>query len=377
MGTGIHTPSAISFSLLHSLPMSTESASILKTYVSDNAAGVAPEILIEMAKVNADLVDPYGQDAVTKEVTNTFSDLFGKPVDLFPVATGSAANGLALSVMTPPWGAVICHPDGHIDNDEAGAPEFYTHGAKIITVEGNDSKIDPQALTEAVHRGEGSIHKVQPAVVSLTQATETGSVYTVDEITEICEIAHAAGLTVHMDGARFANAVASLGCDPADLVAKAGVDMLSFGATKNGAATVDAVISFHPEWHKDLAYRHKRAGQLISKMRFQSAQLRAYLHDDLWLRNAAQANAMAKRLRDGLADIAGLTIMGSPQANIVFCQIPVRVMDAMRADGFAFYDGLRGPGSIRLVTSFAHQSADIDAFIAAMKAHLSVYIHGE
>lgn len=357
--------------------MSTEPIALLKTYISDNAAGVSPEMLIEMARVNAGVAAPYGQDAVTAEITQAFGDLFGQAVDVFPVATGSAANGLALSVMTPPWGAVLCHPDGHIDNDEAGAPEFYTNGAKIITVDGQDSKIDPMALRNAVTRGVGSIHRVQPAVVSLTQATETGSVYTVDEVTEICEIAHGAGLKVHMDGARFANAVAALGCDPADLVTKAGVDILSFGATKNGAATVDAVVSLRPEWRKDLAYRHKRAGQLFSKMRFQSAQLQAYLRDDLWLRNAAQANAMAKRLRDGLADIAGLTIVGSPQANIVFCQIPQRVAEVMRADGFSFYEGMHGPGSIRLVTSFSHTPADIDAFIEAMKTHLSTYIHGE
>lgn len=350
---------------------------MLKSYISDNSAGVSPEILIEMAKANGGHTNPYGKDPVTAEVTAMMADLFDAPVDLFPVSTGTTANGLALSVMTPPWGAIICHPDGHIDNDEAGAPEFYTNGAKIITVDGHDSKIDPEELRKAVHEGLGSIHKVQPAVVSLTQATETGSVYSIDEVTEICEIAHAAGLVVHMDGARFANAVASLECNPADLVTRAGVDVLSFGATKNGAATVDAVVSFNPAYHKDLSYRHKRAGQLFSKMRFQSAQLKAYLTDDLWLKNAAQANAMAARLRNQLADMAGLTILGSPQANIVFCQVPAPIIPALQDQGFSFYEGIKGPGTLRLVTSFTHTPADIDAFVAAMKHALGAYIHGE
>ena len=190
--------------------------------------------------------------------------------------------------------------------------------------------------------------------------------YTRDEITTICAIAHEAGLKVHMDGARFANAVVALEANPADLTVRAGVDILSFGATKNGAATVDAVISFDPNLNQDLRFRHKRAGQLCSKMRFQSAQLLAYLEDDLWLKNAAMANVMAARLRAGLEGIPALAIEGNPVGNIIYCQVPEHVIAALHEDGFRFYESDRAPGLIRLVTSFTHQPADIDALVAAM-----------
>ncbi|WP_336249725.1 threonine aldolase family protein [Stomatohabitans albus] len=350
---------------------------VLRSYISDNSAGVSPDIIIAMARVNGGHTAPYGRDSYTAEAEAALATLFDHPLDMFPVATGTAANGLALSVLTPPWGAVLCHPDGHITNDEAGAPEFYTNGAKILLVDGPNSKIDPDALRHAVRDRVGNIHCVQPAVLSLTQPTETGSVYTVEEVRELCAIAHEAGLRVHMDGARFANAVAALNVAPAELTWKAGVDVLAFGATKNGAATVDAVLSFDPTLKKDLAYRHKRGGHLFSKMRYQAAQLTAYITDDLWLNNARQANAMAARIRDALSDTAGISIIGDPQANIVFCQVPTPVIAAMHHDGFTFYDDHWAPGVIRLVTSFTHTPADIDAFTTAMKSHLTTYIHNE
>ena len=346
--------------------MATQSTPILKSYISDNTAGVSPELLIAMARANAGHSTPYGQDDATAALSAAFSGLFGCAVGVFPVASGTAANGLSLSVLTPPWGAILCHPDAHINGDEAGAPEFYTNGAKMVLVDGPDSKIDPDALKKAVRKGVGSVHNVQPAVVSITQSTESGGVYTRDEITTICAIAHEAGLKVHMDGARFANAVVALEANPADLTVRAGVDILSFGATKNGAATVDAVISFDPNLNQDLRFRHKRAGQLCSKMRFQSAQLLAYLEDDLWLKNAAMANVMAARLRAGLEGIPALAIEGNPVGNIIYCQVPEHVIAALHEDGFRFYESDRAPGLIRLVTSFTHQPADIDALVAAM-----------
>lgn len=225
---------------------------------------------------------------------------------------------------------------------------------------------NPALLRVAVNRKRGDVHSVQPSVLSLTQATETGSVYTVDEIRELADIAHDAGLRVHMDGARFANALVALDVTPAEMTWKLGVDILSFGATKNGAMTADAIVSFDPALATELAYRHKRGGQLTSKMRFQTAQLAVYLRDDLWLRNARHANDMAARLRDGLASIPGVSILGDATANILFCTFPPELSTALHERGFAFYDGRWEPGVIRLVTSFAHSADDIDAFLAAV-----------
>ena len=300
----------------------TSTGPILRGYLSDNAAGASPEILTAVTTASDGLAAPYGSDQLSRAVTAKFEAVFEHPVDVFPVGTGSAANGIALAALTPPWGSILTHPDGHINNDEAGAPEFFTNGAKLVLVDGANSKIDPDMLRAAVNRKRGDVHSVQPSVVSLTQATETGDVYTLDEIGELSMIAHDAGLRVHMDGARFANALVSLGTTPAAMTWRNGVDVLSFGATKNGAMTADAIVSFDPTLATELAYRHKRGGQLTSKMRFQTAQLDAYLTDDLWLRNARQANAMAIRLRDGLAGVPDVTVHGDLNANILFCHFP-------------------------------------------------------
>ncbi|MEV6349185.1 beta-eliminating lyase-related protein [Actinoplanes sp. NPDC051851] len=333
---------------------------VLRSYLSDNTAGASTEILDAVVRAADGLAAPYGNDGLSKEMTEQFGAVFEHAVDVFPVTTGSAANGLALAALTPPWGSILCHPDGHITTDEAGAPEFFTDGAKITLVDGPGSKIDPELLRAAVGRRRGDVHSVQPAVLSLTQVTETGSVYTLDELRELSAIAHGAGLRVHMDGARFANALVALGVTPAELTWRLGVDVLSFGATKNGAMTADAIVSFDPGLRTELAYRHKRGGQLTAKMRFQSAQLAAYLRDDLWLRNARQANAMARRLADGLPERADAA------ANILFCRFPVELSRALKERGFAFYDDRWEPGTVRLVTSFAHRTEDIDAFLTAV-----------
>lgn len=348
--------------------MTTREPPLLTGYLSDNAAGTSPEILDAVAHAARGLAAPYGNDSLSSSVTATLAEVFEHYVDVFPVGTGSAANGIAIAALTPPWGSVLTHPDGHINNDEAGAPEFFTDGAKMVLVDGPHSKIDPALLRIAVNRKRGDVHSVQPSVLSLTQATETGSVYTLDELAELSAIAHGAGLRVHMDGARFANALVALDVSPADMTWRLGVDVLSFGATKNGAMTADAIISFGPSLRTELAYRHKRGGQLTSKMRFQTAQLAAYVADDLWLRNARQANGMADRLRNGLTDLPGVRVLGASGANILFCSFPPLLSQALQSEGFTFYDDRWEPGIVRMVTSFAHQESDIDTFLDRAQA---------
>ncbi|MFF8606277.1 threonine aldolase family protein [Streptomyces sp. NPDC015346] len=340
-----------------------------RAFISDNMAGASPEIAQAVAAAAAGHALPYGNDPFTGSVRRTLSEIFERDVDVFPVSTGTAANCLGLAALTPPWGSVLCHPDSHVNNDECGAPEFFTNGAKLVTVRGDDSKIDPGALLEAVRRKAGDVHSVQPTVVSISQATESGSVYTLDEIRRLATIAKDAGLRVHMDGARFANAVDHLGATPAEMTWKAGIDVLSFGATKNGAMTADAIVSFDPVLATELAFRTKRAGQLSSKMRFHTAQLAAYLTDGLWLRNARQANTMAARLGDGLKAVPGTELLGSPQANIVFCRLPPQATAGLLAEGYTFYHDRWAPGIVRFVTSFAHTPEDIDQLLDAVRHH--------
>lgn len=340
----------------------------LTGYQSDNAVGASPEILAAVTAAAEGVATPYGNDELSHGVADRFAAVFEHPVDLFPVSTGSAANGIALAALTPPWGSILAHPDAHIASDEAGAPEFFTDGAKIVPVDGAGSKIDPDLLRVAVNRRRGDVHSVQPSVLSLTQANETGGVYTLDELRELSTIAHDAGLRVHMDGARFANALVALDATPAQMTWTLGIDVLSFGATKNGTMTADAIVSFDPALRTPLGYRHKRGGQLTSKMRFQTAQLAAYLEGDLWLRNARHANEMAARLRDGLAALPGVDVHGEPGANILFCTFPGALSASLKARGFAFYDDRWEPGVVRLVTSFAHTADDVDLFLEAARA---------
>lgn len=236
-----------------------------RAFISDNMAGASPEIAQAVAAAAAGHALPYGNDPYTGSIRRQLSEIFERDVDVFPVSTGTAANCLGLAALTPPWGSVLCHPDSHINNDECGAPEFFTGGAKLVTVPGDDSKIDPDALHEAVRRKAGDVHSVQPTVVSISQATESGSVHTLDEIRQLATMAKDAGLRVHLDGARFANALDHLGATPAEMTWKAGIDVLSFGATKNGAMTADAIVSFDPALAAELAFRTKRAGQLASR----------------------------------------------------------------------------------------------------------------
>ncbi|WP_374449239.1 low specificity L-threonine aldolase [Stella sp.] len=343
-------------------------------FASDNTAGAHPAILRALADAATGRAMPYGNDPWTTRVAARLAEIFETAVEVFPVATGTACNALALSALTPPWGAVLCHEAAHVQVDECGAPEFFTAGAKLVPLPGPDGKIRPATLEAALERaGFGIVHAVQPAALTLTQSTECGAVYRPDEIRALADLAHARGLGVHMDGARFANAVAATGCSPADLTWRAGIDVLSLGATKNGAMAAEAVVFFDRGRADRFAFRRKRAGHLFSKMRFLSAQLEAYLADGLWLANAAHANAMAKRLADGLAALPAVALLHPVEANAVFARLPGPAIDAMAQAGFRFY---RWPDersdAIRLVTAFDTDPADVDAFLARLRSILLI-----
>ncbi len=338
-------------------------------FCSDNVAGVAPQIIAAIDAANQGASGAYGNDALTAKLDQHLATIFERPVIAFPVSTGTAANALSLSVMTPPWGAVYCHDDAHIAVDECGAPEMYTAGAKLKTLPGADGKIGAETLAAALADGRaGDVHHVQPAVLSLTQTTEAGTVYKPAEVAALTAIARQHGLKVHMDGARFANAVAHLNLSPAEITWKAGIDVLSFGATKNGALAAELVVFFDPALAETFAFRRKRAGHLISKMRFVSAQLDAYLADGLWLKLARHANSMAQRLIQGLTALPGVKLLYPVEGNEIFVQLPVPMVDGLRQAGFDFYDwpGM-APGTIRLVTAFNTEQAAVDQFVVTAR----------
>ena len=342
-------------------------------FTSDNTSGIAPEILQALADANVGGAAPYGNDSVTAEVNARLQDVFETGLDVFPVATGTAANSLALAAMSPPWGAIYCHREAHINTDECGAPEFYSAGAKLIPLAGGHGKLTPDTLEAALAEASpGFVHQVQPAVLSLTNATEAGTVYAPAEIAALSDIARAHGLAVHLDGARFANALVTMGCTPAEASWKSGVDVLALGATKNGALAAEALVVFNSGLAETLAFRRKRAGHLWSKMRFLSAQLNAYLADDLWLRNAGHANAMAARLAEGLAALPGCRLQHPVEANEIFIAIPNAMADALEAEGFQFYRWQPGePTVLRLVTSFDTAAATVTAFLATATRHVA------
>ncbi len=340
-------------------------------FFSDNTTGVAPEIMAALLDTNHGQAMPYGEDDITAGLANLYGALFETEVAVFPVGTGTAANALALSLMTPPYGAIYCHREAHIEVDECGAPELFSGGAKLVVLDGDDGKIPSATLEAALEKaGGGDVHHVPPAALSLTQLTECGTVYTPREVMALSEVAHGQGLHVHMDGARFANAVASLGCSPAEASWRSGVDILTFGATKNGALAAEAVIIFKPELAREAAYRHKRVGQLFSKMRFISVQLEAYIADGLWLDNARRANAQAARLAEGIEVTPGVRLLHPVQGNELFATMSEPVLSGLLADGFTFnrwYEG--GVVTARLVTAFNTAPEDIDAFIASLGRH--------
>jgi threonine aldolase len=343
---------------------------LARNFSSDNVTPACDAVMAAINAANHGAVPSYGNDDLTARLQALATDLFETPVTLFPVTTGTAANSLALSQLAPPYGAIYCYEAAHIVTDECGAPEFFSGGARLIGLAAADGKIRPQQIQDALaFANDIGVHHVKPAAISLTQATEWGTVYGLNELAALGEVGKQHGLPVHMDGARFANALAHLRCTPAQATWKQGVDVLCLGATKNGALCAEAVLFFNAAQARDFERRRKRAGHLWSKQRFLSAQLLAYLENDLWLRNAQHANAMAAALAAGLKAVAGARILHPVEANEIFIALPEKTVAALEAAQFKFYRWplhVGGSGvAIRLVTSYATAQADVDELVAA------------
>jgi threonine aldolase len=343
-------------------------------FASDNTAGVAPAILDALAEANRGYARGYGNDDWTQSLERRMAEIFECDVAVFLVPTGTAANALALAQVSPPWGVVFCHAESHIVTDECGAPEFFGNGLKLVGLPGDGAKIAPETLASALGGyGGHSPHQMVPAALSMTQASEAGTIYRSGEIAALAEVAHGRGLAVHMDGARFANALVRLNVCPAELTWRSGVDVLSFGATKGGALAAEAVVVFDPARAAFMGERRKRAGHLLSKHRFIAAQFLAYLANDRWLTLARHANAMADKLAEMLTAV-GLKPVWPVEANLIFLVLP-RALDAkLQAAGAHYY--VRSSESldvgaenvlVRLVTSFATEDSDIERFVDLCK----------
>jgi threonine aldolase len=344
-------------------------------FASDNVYGVDPRIMQAMVDANTRLTGvSYCHDDDAKRVDERLSEIFEKDVKAFLVMNGTGANSLALSAMCPPFGGVLCHEGGHINADECNAPELFTGGAKLVTMAGAGNKLTPATLKARMSQFMHGEHGAKLSALSLTNATELGTVYSVTEIKAITELVKPKGMKVHLDGARFANALVSLGCTPAEMTWKAGVDVLSFGGTKNGGMMLEAVVFFDTTLAEDFLYRRKRAGQLLSKGRFLSSQMLAYLRDDVWLPNAKRANAMAQILAKGIQQSNRARLSNPVEANEVFAILPRTVFDAMLAAGAHFYewpmDGLADDEvHCRFVLSFATPEAHVEQFLKLMQKH--------
>ena len=340
---------------------------------SDNVYGVHPKIMDAIVAANARLTDvSYCHDDGSNEAEAALSKLFEKDVKMFFVLNGTGANSLSLSSMCPPYGGIICHEGAHINTDECNCPELFTGGAKLLTVPGVDNKITPQAMEAKLAQFVHGEHGAKPSALSLSQATELGAVYKPAEIKALTSLAHKSGLKCHMDGARFANALSYLGCTPAEMTWKAGIDVLSFGGTKNGAMILEAVVFFDPKLADDFLYRRKRAGQLLSKGRYLSSQMLAYLKDDLWLENAGRANTLAAEVAAAFTQVYAVRLAAPVEANEVFPIMPRRLFEALRKEGAKFYDwpldGLNpDEACARLVLSFATPQEDVAKFIGLVK----------
>ncbi len=337
---------------------------------SDNAAGVAPEILAAIEAANRGSAPAYGADTWSADLQATVREVFEHPhATIFPVLSGTAANSLALAAMCPQWGAVLCHETAHIFQNECGSTSLFSGGAVMRGLPGERFRITPATLEQAFESTRwGDHHHSQPKVLSLTEPTDFGTLYTVAQIAELARLAHARGLAVHVDGARIANAIVALGCSPAELTWRAGVDVFTLGATKNGALSTDAIVCFDPVVATELYYLTKRAGHVASKMRFQSAQLLAYLRDGLWLRLASTANRTMARLAKGLRALDP-ELVETPEVNLAFVRVDEAVADRMEKAGLLFHRV--GEGMIRLVTSFQTTEAEIDDALRRIQAALT------
>jgi threonine aldolase len=337
-------------------------------FASDNAVGTHPRILAALTECNRGSTTPYGMDELSTQVNARYSEIFERDVHVFATPTGTAANGLALGAVTPPYGAIFCHEKAHIVTTECGAPEFFSAGARLVLLSARHHKITPDVLSAALapYRA-GSLHQLRASTISVAQATDGGTSYACGELVELARVAHEARMKVHMDGARFANALVKLGVTPAQLTWKSGVDILSFGMTKNGAMNVEAVISFEPETTSVLRLMHKRAGFLYSKMRFAAAQMLAYVAEDLWIDNARRANAHAERLAAALLAQPGVVLEDVIDANQVFLHLPEAVVAKLAAGGFTLRPWPHPSRDLfRLVGSYCDSEERIAAFEGAL-----------
>ena len=330
-------------------------------FFSDNAAAAHPKVLEAIERSNR-LDTAYDGDEWSQKLDAAFTDLFETDVRALWVTTGTAANCLALAALCPPFGGIVCHKDAHIENDEAGAPAFFTHGAKLMLVDGPGAKVTPETVAAACDRVRPDVHQVQPRALSITNATEYGLAYAASEVAALGELAKQRKLGFHMDGARFANAIASTGASPADATWRAGVDALSFGFVKNGGLNAEALVLFRTELAEEIAVRRKRSGHLLSKGRMLAAQILAMLENDLWLDNARAANAAARTLAGAAPD----RLVHPVEANEIFLRVSAEEAASLRASGFDFYDW--GPGEIRLVTSWDQSGEPVDKLAAAIRA---------
>ncbi|MGE4612437.1 MAG: low specificity L-threonine aldolase [Paracoccaceae bacterium] len=344
-------------------------------FTSDNAGPAAPEIMGAMTQANTIYSQSYGCDPIMDRVRDKIRDIFEAPgAAVYLVSTGTAANSLALASMVQPWQTIYCHRHAHISEDECGAPEFYTNGAKVVLLDGKDATIEPSSLSQAIaNTGLVGVHNVQKGALSISNVTELGAVYSVAEIEALCEIANANDVPVHLDGARFANALVHLGCTPAEMTWKAGFETVSFGGTKNGCVGVEAVILFNPDRAWEFELRRKRGGHLMSKHRYLSAQMDAYLTDDLWLNMAIKSNAMAKKLSDGIANTHGGILLHPTDANMVFAGWKRSGHRAAQNSGAHYYlwpteEPLEGDNdeimTARLVCNWATTNEDVNKFLS-------------
>lgn len=338
------------------------------SFASDNAAGVAPAVMDALAEANTPAALAYGADRWTEALTERFRSLYDAPVEVLLCWGGTGANVVGLATLLAPWQAIVCAESAHIAVDECGAPTRFS-GAMLLTVPSEDGKVRPGDL-DRYRPYLGDEHHPQPAVVSISQVTELGTVYSVDEIAELADAVHALGLTLHLDGARIANAVAATGAGLPEMIRDAGVDVMTFGATKNGAMYGEAVVYLRPELAQGASFTRKQAGQLPSKTRFVAAQLLALLEDDRWIRHADHANAMARLLADGARTIDGVRLAHEPAANAVFVHLPPDAITALQAWSF-FWDWDHATSMVRWMTSFATTEADVGTFLGGVEAVLS------
>jgi threonine aldolase len=338
-------------------------------FASDNYAGICPEALAAMLEANHGHEVSYGDDSWTAKAANLIRDVFETRCEVFFVFNGTSANSLSLASLCQPYHSILCHEFAHIETAECGAPEFFSNGAKVLLLPGANGKIEPAEVHRAVNRRH-DLHYPKPRVLSLTQAGEVGTVYSVDELKALTGMARHCGLRVHMDGARFANAVAALGIAPSEITWKVGVDVLCFGGTKNGIAVGEAVVFFDRELAREFDYRCKQGGQLASKMRFLSAPWTGVLKDGAWLKHARHANAMAKRLAAGLRDLPGVKLAFPVESNAVFVKLPATVEKRMHDRGWRFYTGVVTPEESRLMCSWDTTTEDVDRFVAELRERL-------